>query len=48
MDSLVGMGSMASAAFGAFAIFRMGWGMGHGDWHWCRPTAPTCTSNRPA
>lgn len=32
MDSLVGMGSMASAAFGAFAIFRMGWGMGHGDW----------------
>ena len=32
MDSLVGMGSMASAAFGAFAIFRMGWGTGHGDW----------------
>lgn len=32
MDSLVGMGSMVSAAFGAFAIFRMGWGMGHGDW----------------
>lgn len=32
MDSLVGMGSMASAAFGAFAIFRMGWAMGHGDW----------------
>ena len=32
MDSLVGLGSMASAVFGAFAIFRMGWGMGHGDW----------------
>lgn len=32
MDSLVGMGSMASAVFGAFAIFRIGWGMGHGDW----------------
>lgn len=32
MDSLVGMGSMASAIFGAFAIFRIGWGMGHGDW----------------
>ncbi len=32
MDSLVGMGSMASAVFGAFAIFRMGWGLGHGDW----------------
>lgn len=32
MDSLVGIGSMSSAVFGAFAIFRMGWGMGHGDW----------------
>lgn len=32
MDSLVGMGSMASAIFGVFAIFRIGWGMGHGDW----------------
>ena len=32
MDSLVGMGSMAAALFGAFAIFRMGHGMGHGDW----------------
>ena len=32
MDSLVGMGSMAAAMFGAFAIFRMGYGMGHGDW----------------
>ncbi|MCH4178402.1 MAG: cadmium-translocating P-type ATPase [Megasphaera sp.] len=31
MDSLVGMGSMASALFGVFAIFRIGWGMGHGD-----------------
>ncbi len=31
MDSLVGMGSMASALFGAFAIFRMSWGFGHGD-----------------
>ena len=31
MDTLVGMGSMASALFGAFAIFRMGYGLGHGD-----------------
>ncbi len=31
MDSLVAMGSMASAVFGAFAIFRMSWGLGHGD-----------------
>lgn len=31
MDSLVGMGSMAAAAFGVFAIFRMSWGFGHGD-----------------
>ncbi|WP_303817657.1 heavy metal translocating P-type ATPase [Selenomonas ruminantium] len=32
MDSLVGMGSMAAAVFGAFALFRMSWGLGHGDW----------------
>ena len=31
MDSLVGMGSMAAALFGAFAVFRMGWGLGHAD-----------------
>ncbi|BAL83488.1 putative copper-exporting P-type ATPase A [Selenomonas ruminantium subsp. lactilytica TAM6421] len=31
MDSLVGMGSMAAALFGAFAVFRMGWGLGHGN-----------------
>ena len=32
MDTLVGMGSMASALFGVVGIFRIGWGMGHGDW----------------
>ncbi|MBQ7496693.1 MAG: heavy metal translocating P-type ATPase [Selenomonas sp.] len=32
MDSLVAMGSMAAAVFGAFALFRIGWGLGHGDW----------------
>ncbi len=32
MDSLVGIGAAASAFFGVFAIFRMSWGMGHGDW----------------
>ena len=31
MDSLVGMGSMAAAVFGAFALFRIGYGLGHGD-----------------
>ena len=31
MDSLVGIGSMASALFGAFAILRMSYGLGHGD-----------------
>ena len=36
MDTLVGMGSMAAALFGAFAIFRMGYGMGHGDWELVR------------
>jgi len=32
MDSLVGIGSAASLVFGIFAIFRMSWGLGHGDW----------------
>lgn len=31
MDSLVGMGSMAAAMFGAFAQFRIGQGLGAGD-----------------
>ena len=31
MDSLVGLGSMAAAAFGAFALFRIGYGLGHGE-----------------
>ncbi len=31
MDSLVGMGSMAAAAFGAFALFRIGQGLGAGN-----------------
>ncbi len=31
MDSLVGLGSMAAAAFGAFALFRIGQGLGGGD-----------------
>lgn len=32
MDSLVAMGSAASMVFGIFAIFRLSWGLGHGDW----------------
>lgn len=31
MDTLVSIGSMASALFGVFAMFRMSWGLGHGD-----------------
>ncbi len=31
MDSLVGLGSMAAAFFGAFALFRIGQGLGAGD-----------------
>ena len=31
MDSLVGLGSMAAAAFGAFALFRIGQGLGAGN-----------------
>lgn len=32
MDSLIAVGSIASLAYGVFALFRMAWGMGHGDW----------------
>ena len=31
MDSLVGLGSMAAAVFGAFALIRIGQGLGHGN-----------------
>ncbi len=31
MDSLVGLGSMAAAVFGAFALFEIGRGLGHGN-----------------
>ena len=31
MDSLVAMSSFAAAFFGIFAIFRIGYGLGHGD-----------------
>ncbi|MGM9590910.1 MAG: heavy metal translocating P-type ATPase [Faecousia sp.] len=32
MDSLIAVGSLASMAYGIAALFRMAWGMGHGDW----------------
>ena len=32
MDSLIAVGSLASLAYGVAALFRMAWGMGHGDW----------------
>jgi len=32
MDSLIAVGSIASLAYGVIALFRMAWGMGHGDW----------------
>ena len=32
MDSLIAVGSIASLAYGIIALFRMAWGMGHGDW----------------
>ena len=32
MDSLIAMGSIASLTYGVVALFRMAWGMGHGDW----------------
>ena len=32
MDSLIAVGSIASLVYGVVALFRMAWGMGHGDW----------------
>ena len=31
MDSLVALGSGAALFYGIFAVYRIGWGMGHGD-----------------
>lgn len=31
MDSLVGIGSLAAAVYGLFALYRIGYGLGHGD-----------------
>ncbi|MDO5400838.1 MAG: heavy metal translocating P-type ATPase [Eubacteriales bacterium] len=32
MDSLIAVGSLASLLYGAAALFRMAWAMGHGAW----------------
>ena len=32
MDTLVAVGSGASLVYGIFAIYRIGWGLGYGDW----------------
>ncbi len=32
MDSLIAVGSLASLIYGVAALFRMAWGLGHGDW----------------
>ncbi len=31
MDSLISLGASASLAYGVFALYRLGWGLGHGD-----------------
>jgi Cu+-exporting ATPase len=31
MDSLIAMGSAAALVYGIFAIFRIGYGLGHND-----------------
>ena len=31
MDSLIAVGSTAAVVYGVFAIYQMGWGLGHGD-----------------
>ncbi len=32
MDSLIAVGSLAALVYGAAALFRMAWAMGHGQW----------------
>ena len=32
MDSLIAVGSLAALGYGVAALFRMAWGMGHGNW----------------
>ena len=36
MDSLIAVGSLAALLYGVAALFRMAWGMGHGDWELVR------------
>ena len=36
MDSLIAVGSIASLGYGIIALFRMAYGMGHGDWELVR------------
>lgn len=31
MDSLIAVGSIAAVIYGVFAIYQMGYGLGHGD-----------------
>ena len=33
MDSLIAIGSTAAIVYGIFAIYKIGWGLGHGDMH---------------
>ncbi|WP_312643711.1 heavy metal translocating P-type ATPase [Hydrogenoanaerobacterium sp.] len=33
MDSLIAIGSTAAIVYGIYAIYKIGWGLGHGDMH---------------
>ena len=33
MDSLIAVGSLAAIVYGIFALYRMAWAIGHGDWN---------------
>lgn len=33
MDSLIAIGSAAAIVYGIYAIYKIGWGLGHGDMH---------------
>lgn len=36
MDSLIAVGSLSALIYGIAALFRMAWGIGHGDWELVR------------
>ena len=43
MDSLIALGSGASLVYGTYALYKIAFGLGHGDIAWCISFPTTCT-----